>query len=82
MVWRELSVLTEAAEQKDVVRDPEPISFRAKPLPVHKSVSLVNLPSALNSYRAPKIRFSIDGDNSLSRFVAREQLHLPQKISD
>ncbi|KAK6360846.1 hypothetical protein TWF730_006962 [Orbilia blumenaviensis] len=30
--------------------------------PVHKSISLINLPSALNSYHPPRIRFSIDTD--------------------
>ncbi|KAF3159593.1 hypothetical protein EYR41_002446 [Orbilia oligospora] len=30
--------------------------------PVHKSTSLINLPSALNSYHPPRIRFSIDTD--------------------
>ncbi|KAK6514501.1 hypothetical protein TWF281_004699 [Arthrobotrys megalospora] len=34
----------------------------ARSYPVHKSTSLINLPSALNSYHPPRIRFSIDTD--------------------
>ncbi|EPS39510.1 hypothetical protein H072_6611 [Dactylellina haptotyla CBS 200.50] len=42
--------------------DGSPPSSRLAAYPVHKSTSLVNLPSAVNSYHPPRIRFSIDTD--------------------
>ncbi|KAF3921836.1 hypothetical protein AA313_de0206173 [Arthrobotrys entomopaga] len=62
----------------DAAANTTPSPSLSSKYPVHKSASLVNLPSALNSYHPPRIRFSIDTDTGdvLSRTPLTDADHI------